>query len=371
MKLVSKVVPLSSDNCVYRGSVKDIYQGEDHYLFHFSDRYSIFDWGEMPDLLSGKGASLVQLTKTLFHLAKEQGYQHHLLSLPNLEPQQLAVQICAKSQCQWDAQQKVFRYQHPQALSSSWTRALPLEVVFRFCAYPQSSFWQRLQDISYLLKQGYTREELPIYPLDASAIAPEGYVLTKPIVEFFTKLEPQDRLLTDEEAAAIAGLSLKEIQDLKRQHLALATIWKDFFAQFHIVLGDGKMEWAKQEGTEGGVSSRGPWVLIDSMGPDEMRLIYQGQALSKDILRQYYQSTSWYQNVQRAKKKAQSAQDPFWKNYLGSEDKNPSPLPPELKQYVINMYQALGQLGTKPSFSFTTQSTFRVTTKTFLLGESK
>ena len=26
--------------------------------FHFSDRYSVFDWGEMPDHIDGKGAAL-------------------------------------------------------------------------------------------------------------------------------------------------------------------------------------------------------------------------------------------------------------------------------------------------------------------------
>ena len=25
--------------------------------FHFSDRYSVFDWGEMPDRINGKGAA--------------------------------------------------------------------------------------------------------------------------------------------------------------------------------------------------------------------------------------------------------------------------------------------------------------------------
>ena len=26
--------------------------------FHFSDRYSVFDWGRMPDLIEGKGEAL-------------------------------------------------------------------------------------------------------------------------------------------------------------------------------------------------------------------------------------------------------------------------------------------------------------------------
>lgn len=41
---------------LYSGSVKDVYgvAGKDPFVFQFSDRYSIFDWGEMPDAIPGK-----------------------------------------------------------------------------------------------------------------------------------------------------------------------------------------------------------------------------------------------------------------------------------------------------------------------------
>ena len=52
----------------YRGSVKDIYgPDEDGALFfRFSDRYSIFDWGEMPDQLTNKGKSLAHTAFLFF-----------------------------------------------------------------------------------------------------------------------------------------------------------------------------------------------------------------------------------------------------------------------------------------------------------------
>ena len=50
------------------GSVKNIWQQDDQTLcFQFSDRYSIFDWGEMPDLISGKGRSLAIITTEIFN----------------------------------------------------------------------------------------------------------------------------------------------------------------------------------------------------------------------------------------------------------------------------------------------------------------
>src|SRR5688500_10605014 len=53
---------------LYSGSVKDVYgvPGRDPYVFDFSDRYSIFDWGEMPDALAGKGEALAVMGDLFF-----------------------------------------------------------------------------------------------------------------------------------------------------------------------------------------------------------------------------------------------------------------------------------------------------------------
>ena len=53
---------------LYRGSVKNV-RGEvshPHLLFEFSDRFSVFDWGEMPDALSEKGKTLAVMGKSFF-----------------------------------------------------------------------------------------------------------------------------------------------------------------------------------------------------------------------------------------------------------------------------------------------------------------
>ena len=56
MKASSNLIPE-----IYRkGSVKNVRGGpkETLWFFEFSDCYSIFDWGAMPDQLAGKGKSL-------------------------------------------------------------------------------------------------------------------------------------------------------------------------------------------------------------------------------------------------------------------------------------------------------------------------
>ena len=51
---------------LYRGSVKDV-KGPwgGGVAFDYTDAYSVFDWGRMPDLLPQKGAALATLTAAL------------------------------------------------------------------------------------------------------------------------------------------------------------------------------------------------------------------------------------------------------------------------------------------------------------------
>ena len=52
------------------GSVKNIRgtKGVTPYIFEYSDRYSVFDWGAMPNQLEGKGKSLAFMAWMFFDL---------------------------------------------------------------------------------------------------------------------------------------------------------------------------------------------------------------------------------------------------------------------------------------------------------------
>ena len=49
--------------------------------FRFSDRYSVFDWGEMPDLIDGKGAALCLIGAYCFERLEERGVRTHYRGL--------------------------------------------------------------------------------------------------------------------------------------------------------------------------------------------------------------------------------------------------------------------------------------------------
>ncbi len=53
---------------LYEGSVKNIYQADDsaQLWFQYTDDYSVFDWGKMPDPIPGKGEMLARLGEWFF-----------------------------------------------------------------------------------------------------------------------------------------------------------------------------------------------------------------------------------------------------------------------------------------------------------------
>src|SRR4051812_6882354 len=76
---------MSDLKLVHRGSTKDVYKSAENFLFKFSDRYSVFDWGEMPDHLERKGIALARFTKVVYQKLQERGVRHHLLNVPCAE----------------------------------------------------------------------------------------------------------------------------------------------------------------------------------------------------------------------------------------------------------------------------------------------
>ncbi len=49
--------------------------------FLFSDRYSVFDWGEMPDHIDGKGAALCLMGAYCFEQLEKIGVKTHYKGL--------------------------------------------------------------------------------------------------------------------------------------------------------------------------------------------------------------------------------------------------------------------------------------------------
>jgi phosphoribosylaminoimidazole-succinocarboxamide synthase len=357
--------------CLYRGSVKDVYgrEGVDPYVFLFSDRYSIFDWGEMPDHIPGKGQSLARMADSIFrwlgrsstwlewslpetlpkgfrdslqssrawNQVRQRGVPHHSLGLVNeagesVPPGFPAHRLAVRAQRRLLPSMEGGRFDYAAYASRPKGVLVPLEVVFRFGAPKGSSFLERVaQNPKYAMECGLyevprAEEEFPF-----------------PIVEFFTKLEPGDRFLSWEEARSIAGLSAEEQDDLVATTLLIALRLKDFFQPLGLKLWDGKFEFAfASEGPNLSDSQR-TFVLVDAVGPDELRLTNEkGIHASKEALRLHYRSSNWFDSLRKAKALAQERGAGDFKRICELElGQNPEPLPKNKLEAVSNLYRVL------------------------------
>ncbi|MBT7668645.1 MAG: hypothetical protein HN623_03630, partial [Bdellovibrionales bacterium] len=300
---------------LFQGSVKDILgvKGESPYIFSFSDRYSLFDWGEMPDAIPDKGAALAIISTQLFRLLgdanswqkweidnlsvanrfistlnrlKAEGVSNHLVEINNegVMTNLMAVSPVDILMPSYDENRSCWNY---QAYNNQPSGVLvPLEVIFRFGVPAGSSLLERVDCADY-------RQEIGLQKIPKS-----GERFTCPIIEFSTKLESSDRYISYEEARKISGMTSKEQQELIALTSLIALRLKELFAQGEVELWDGKFEFAFASAQESGQRS---FMLVDAIGPDELRLTHQGVQLSKESLRQLYRNTEWWQAVVKAK----------------------------------------------------------------------
>jgi phosphoribosylaminoimidazole-succinocarboxamide synthase len=325
---------------LYEGSVKRVYAppNDGHHLwFYFTDDYSVFDWGKMPDTIAKKGLALTLLGAYFFEQLEKKGIRTHYERLVSAEGKTLTLVEAAKQQDRVFLEVRkaeVYRpdaltvfgqplYAYPLVPATSRLRLVPLEVVFRFGMPAGSSLRARLEkDPTYLQQLGLT--DMP----------GEDGKFSQPVIEFFTKLEPKDRLLSLSEAIAISCLRPEQFQRLCKITVEAAEAVKEIFQSKGIELWDGKFEFV--------IDNNGEILLADSVGPDELRLLYKGVHLSKEIIRLHYRDSEWEKSLKKAQDIARQKGREDWKeiciNDLGQQ---PEPLPRQFKEQVDHLYGAL------------------------------
>ncbi len=237
---------------IYSGSVKDVLRSSnDHEVtFKFTDYFSVFDWGRMPDAIEYKGTALSQLAAHFFTELRDAkawsrfsatetarklrqsnpfgadfvetgeelqktGLHTHYLRLVNDH----SIQV-QKVNFEFPEGSRAFGvslYDYRETLAVKLPKLIPLEVIFRFGITAESSILKRTQkDPDYLSSIG-------AQAIDKVA----GARMDFPIIELFTKLEPTDRVLSFSEALAISGLSIAQFDLLLSQTAWIAAFLKD------------------------------------------------------------------------------------------------------------------------------------------------
>lgn len=362
---------------IYGGSVKNLWEIKRPTpnrtgvsLFEFTDDYSIFDYGKMPDRLNDKGRAMAVLSAYLFERLEEASlwdelanssvwaqvrdkkFRERLLrsdTLKELRKNGLKTHYrCLRDKTgrrlrsdqlkeptnlmEMDSARIFHPIQENIMGKNYWNYNLfspalnnyliPLECVFRLGLPEGSSIFSRLDgDPSYHRILGLKRTPRP------------NTFLSRPVVEYFTKLEPSDRYLSVEMALNVSGLSSAEFQRMMEYTFLGAIFLNYVFRKAGLRLWDGKFEYIIGP----------PLMLGDAITPDELRITKGGIQVSKEPIRQYYRryEKAFYQKVKEAKRIVEKEGGDTRKVLHSRLDYRPPRLSPDFKKTVKDMYTAI------------------------------
>ena len=294
--------------------------------FEFTDDYSVFDWGKMPDRIPEKGASLCTMGAFNFELLEDAGIPTHYRGVvvddevqpltaaldANEPPQEMAISLTTVPDLPFEDGSYDYDAYY-EAVGSHYL--VPLEIVFRNRVPVGSSLRKRSDPADH----GLDVDEWPDEPVD----------LPEPVVEFSTKYEKQDRYLDRAAAAEIAGpASIDDLESVAREVNDLVT---EQAADADLTHEDGKIECLY---TDGEIH------VADVVGTfDENRFSRDGQQISKEVIRQYHKRTQpeWVEAVGEAKERATSEGVADWKSLC---EREPEPLDEEIIRTARNLYCA-------------------------------
>lgn len=311
------------------GSVKDLKvlrQPSDSELgigrFSFSDRYSVFDWGEMPDLIDDKGKAIAILAAYFFEKLEESGIATHYVGLVEdgvvkklkdvtkpVDELEISLLNVIKPKLKGD------KYDYSEYANAKGGFLIPLEVIYRNSLPKGSSVFKRI-----------AKGELTPSDMGLKETPAEGAQLDQPFFDVSTKLEITDRYISWQEAKEISGLNEKEIDALQETLQTVNAMITDEFKKIGLENLDGKIEC--------GFDKDRNVMIVDVLGTlDECRFMDHGIPVSKEIARIYYRDTQWHKAVEEAKNENRLK----WKEICSVE---PEPLPEGLRIAIQQVYCA-------------------------------
>ena len=299
--------------------------------FHFSDRFSVFDWGEMPDNIPGKSAALCLMGAYCFERLEEKGIKTHYKGLVdsygktvsfkqlNQPASIMEVHLVNIIRPEIRTEQGKLERDYTAYTPELRNCLIPLEIIYRNGLPEGSSVFKRLE-------QGKTTPEqlgLDHYPKP-------GERFTKPIFDVSTKLEETDRYITWDEAKKTAGITDQELIEIKAVLAKVNDTITEMASKAGLVNEDGKIELA--------FDAERKLMVVDVVGTlDECRFTYGGLHVSKEVARQFYKKTPWYKDLEEAKKIAEAQGIKDWKSLSKSQ---PPKLDSKLRTIISEMYIA-------------------------------
>lgn len=226
-------------------------------VFEFTDDYSVFDFGKMPDRIPDKGEAICRMTAFNFALIEQAGIATHFRR--RVAPNRIEFTLL-----------RVINPHVTPVPEGSINYLVPLQVKFRNSLPTGSSIFERLR-----------LGEMTLADAGLSAEPQAGERLATPMIEFTTKLDETDHFISRAEARALAALDDTQMKAIERTAIAVNDIITQHAASIGIDHADGKVEF--------GIAPDGKLLLVDAVGtPDENRFLFEGYHLSKQVMRDYY-----------------------------------------------------------------------------------
>jgi phosphoribosylaminoimidazole-succinocarboxamide synthase len=299
--------------------------------FIFSDRYSVFDWGEMPDLINGKGEALCMMGAYCFERLEERDIRTHYRGLVDKngkvarfdelkEPSNIMeINLVNVYRPKIREHSAKLLYDYGVYTPKLTNFLIPLEIIYRNGLPEGSSIFKRLEQGLVTFRQ-----------LGLNHYPKLGEKLKKPIFDVSTKLEDKDKYVTWEEAKGMANLTYGEVVEIKDLLFNVDELISELALRAGLVNEDGKIELAFDPSRR--------IMVVDVVGTlDECRFTYDGLHVSKEIARQYYKKTEWYRDVEEAKKKAEKEGISDWKKLCKTQ---PPKLDTQLRNIISKIYMA-------------------------------
>lgn len=274
-------------------------------IFEYTDHYTVFHYGRMPDPIPGKGEAICRMAVVNFTLLEAAGVATHFRRF--LAPNRIEFTLA--------------RLPDPAAgplTPNARNYLIPVQILFRNELPRGSSVHRRLAT------GALTPAEVGLPGIPAA-----GQKLTPPLIEFATMLDDVNRYIDGSQAQRLAGLSDEQFHRVRDTTLTVNEVLTGHARERGLSHADGKIEYL--------VASDGRIVLADSPGtPDESRLMFGGVHCGKQVLRDWYVAHGLEVPVNRmiAQRVPRSQWPP------------PAPLPPEFLPVMSDLYRALSQTWT-------------------------
>ncbi len=295
-------------------------------VFEYTDHYTVFHYGRMPDLIPGKGEAVCRMAVTNFLMLKAAGVPTHFRRF--IAPNRIEFDLAPVPGPGTTA---------PSPGSRNYL--VPVQVIARNELPPGSSVHRRL-----------AAGTLTPSDLGLRSIPGPGERVDPPLIEYATMREDVNRFVGPAEAQRAAGLSDDLFQEMYDTTVTVNEVMTRHAREVGLRHCDGKVEYL--------VSADARIVLADSPGtPDETRLMVGDLHCGKQVIRDWYVARGLEVPVRQL----------IFDGIPRSQWPVPAPLPQEFIPAMSDMYRALSETWTgeriwnAPSLQIAAQAVQRVT----------